>query len=80
VAAGRSLRRKGPGEDIGLKRNPELPTASRRSAIAFVQKHLSRKAVITAARRVDRWTVSFDDELEHGNPVSKGSIKHPNDG
>ncbi len=26
-------------------------------AIAFVQKHLSREAVIAAARRVDRWTV-----------------------
>jgi predicted HTH transcriptional regulator len=33
-----------------------LPQAADQ-AIAFVQKHLGRKAVITAARRVDRWTV-----------------------
>ena len=33
-----------------------LPQAADQ-AIAFIQKHLSREAVITATRRVDRWTV-----------------------
>ena len=58
-----------------------LPQAADQ-AIAFVQKHLSREAVITAARRVDRWTVPMvalreaiinaivhADYAEHGAPI-----------
>jgi predicted HTH transcriptional regulator len=54
-------------------------------AIAFVKKHLSREAVITAARRVDRWTVPIvalreaiinaivhADYAERGAPIRVG--------
>ncbi len=49
-------------------------------AIAFVQKHLNQEAVITAARRVDRWTIpmvalreSIINAIVHADYAERGA-------
>ncbi len=56
-----------------------LPQAADQ-AIAFVQKHLGREAIITGAHRVDRWTVpmvalreAIINAIVHANYAEKGA-------